>query len=89
MHLVCAILADAQVAQVLDALTAVGHRATRVSSTGGFFRRGNTTLLIGVKREQLESVLALIRELGSGQPSGVAAAGATVFVLEVEQFQQM
>lgn len=87
-HLVCAILADALVAPVLDALSAAGQRATRVSSTGGFLRRGNTTLLIGVERVQLQDVLALIREHASHLP-GLAAGGATVFVLEVERSQQM
>lgn len=89
MNLICVILADAQVDPVLDRLTAAGHRATRMSSTGGFLRQGNTTLLIGVEHEQLESAIASIRDICLNSAHRDRAAGcATVFALPAEGFQQ-
>ncbi len=89
MYLVCAVLPNARADQVLDALTAAGYHVTRVSSTGGLLRRGNTTLLIGIPREQLEAVVALVCEVCRGVTTGDAKeGGATVFVLQAERFQR-
>ncbi len=33
-----------------------------VSTTGGFLREGNSTILIGVEDEQMDAVLSIIRE---------------------------
>ena len=38
-----------------------GYPATKISSTGGFLRRGNATILSGVEAEDVEDVLAIIR----------------------------
>ena len=37
---------------VVDALLESDFRATRLASTGGFLRRGNTTLMIGAQTDQ-------------------------------------
>ena len=47
---------------VVDALLEAEYRATRLASTGGFLRRGNTTLLIGADEDQVDQVLDLIRQ---------------------------
>lgn len=60
MKLVVAIVQDYDVSQLLDAITEAGFRATRIGSTGGFLRVGNTTLLIGVEDHQVPTVLRLI-----------------------------
>lgn len=39
-----------------------GYPATKVSSTGGFLRRGSATILSGVDAGDIESVLAIIRK---------------------------
>jgi len=62
MKLVIAIVQDVDARPVLDALVAGGYRATRVSSTGGFLVRGNSTVLIGVSEEQVDDVLAILRK---------------------------
>jgi uncharacterized protein YaaQ len=46
----------------VQALTQRGHRATVISTTGGFLREGNATVLIGTKERDLEDVLDVIRE---------------------------
>jgi len=44
-----------------DALMKEGYRATLISTTGGFLREGNATLLIGVPDENLDKVLKTIK----------------------------
>ena len=62
MKLLVAIVQDADARRVLDALVAEGHRATKISSTGGFLVRGNTTILIGVEDQQVNTVFDILRE---------------------------
>jgi uncharacterized protein YaaQ len=79
---------------VVDALLEEEFRATRLASTGGFLRRGNTTLMIGADEDQVDRVLDLIRanarsgaapvDAGASQP-----AAATVFVLDLEEYQRL
>ena len=56
MLLLIAVVQDQDVNRLLTALLEKGYRATKLASTGGFLRQGNTTLLIGVQEEQLEEV---------------------------------
>ena len=46
---------------LMDALTVDGYRATVISTTGGFLRQGNATLLIGVSDEDVGNVLKVIK----------------------------
>lgn len=61
MKLVVAVIQDKDSHRLLGALTQGGFRATKLASTGGFLREGNTTLLIGIDDENLERVLGLIK----------------------------
>ena len=45
MKLIIAIMEDDFTAKVIKSLTENEYRATRLSSTGGFFKSGNTTLI--------------------------------------------
>ncbi len=60
-RLIIALLRDADGEEVLGALLDANYRVTRIASTGGFMRRGNSTLLIGVEKEQVEAAVQLIR----------------------------
>jgi uncharacterized protein YaaQ len=62
MELIVAIVQDVDSRGVLDALMAAGYRATKISSSGGFLVRGNATILIGVRSEQVDHVLSILRE---------------------------
>lgn len=62
MKLVVTIIHERDRHRVGDALLQAGHKFTRISSTGGFLRDGNATLLIGVEDEKLEEVMDLIRD---------------------------
>ncbi len=47
---------------LIDSLMRQGHRATIVSTTGGFLRAGNATIMVGVEDENVAEVLKLIQE---------------------------
>lgn len=62
MKLVIVVIEDDDAPVLIKNLAAHGYRSTKLASTGGFLLQGNTTLLVGVDKEQVESVLAVIRE---------------------------
>ncbi|MCA1668502.1 MAG: cyclic-di-AMP receptor, partial [Thermomicrobia bacterium] len=49
MKLIIAVVQNEDADNVVDALLEAEYRATRLASTGGFLRRGNTTIMIGVQ----------------------------------------
>ncbi|WP_245301842.1 cyclic-di-AMP receptor [Symbiobacterium terraclitae] len=92
--MIVAVVRDEYAAAVTDALTRKGFGATKLASTGGFMKRGNTTFLVGVGSAQLDDALATIRgacpavQPAQGEAKAPRAAeehGATVFVLDVER----
>jgi uncharacterized protein YaaQ len=87
-RLIITILREASSEDVLQALLDANFRVTRIASTGGFMRRGNSTLLIGVEKDQVETAVNLIRE-HSAPAIDPGLKRATVFVLKVDQFQQL
>jgi uncharacterized protein YaaQ len=44
-----------------DALMQKGYRSTTISTTGGFLRQGNATILIGTEDDNLDDVMDIIR----------------------------
>lgn len=87
-RLIIAILRNADGEDVLKALLDANFRVTRIASTGGFMRRGNSTFLIGVEKEKVETAVQLIRE-HSAPAIDPGLKRATVFVLKVDQFEQI
>lgn len=63
MKLIVCIVDDMDIHALLDALSEGGYQATKLSSSGGFLKRGNTTLLIGVENEKKETVLEIIKKV--------------------------
>jgi len=61
VKLVVAVIQDKDSHRLLSGLTEAGFRTTKLSSTGGFLREGNTTLLVGVEDIQVERVLGIIK----------------------------
>jgi uncharacterized protein YaaQ len=60
MKLVIAIVQDYDTDRLLRAITDAGLRATRIASTGGFLRMGNTTILLGVEDDQVGMCLDVL-----------------------------
>lgn len=95
MNLVLTILQNEDADPVTRALIEAGHRVTRINTAGGFFRRGNITLLVGVEEAQVDDVMQIIqrncrqRSEAKMAQAGLPAFGATVFVLGAEHFQRI
>lgn len=62
MKLVVTVIQDKDSHKLLGALTQSGFRATKLASTGGFLREGNTTLLVGVEDDQVDRIVGLIKQ---------------------------
>ena len=87
MKLVMAIVRDTDNDPVSRSLTNSGFRVTCVASTGGFWRRGQSTLLIGVEDDQLELALSIVRKTVT-MPTETDKSQTAIFVVKVEQFSQ-
>jgi uncharacterized protein YaaQ len=87
MKMIIAILKDDDIDNVMQPLMAANFRVTRVASTGGFFRKGSTTLLIGVDDDRVEAAIQVLRESASAPASGEKRA--IVFVVPVNRFEQI
>lgn len=62
MKLVVAIVQNEDADELIEALTAAHYGATRLASTGGFLRQGNTTIIVGVEEAAVQSVLNIITQ---------------------------
>ncbi len=107
MKLIVAIINADDAQNVLSEITKAGFYATKLSTTGGFLRAGNLTLLMGVADEKVDELLDILREhcrkrdeftpvvpsmeggLIPAIPVKISVGGATVFVLDVEQFYKI
>lgn len=63
MKLVIAIVQDEDAPRLVDKLMKEGYSVTKLASTGGFLRSGNTTILTGVEDEKVDDVIRIIEEL--------------------------
>jgi uncharacterized protein YaaQ len=61
MKLVMAIVQKDDAGALTDLLRENNYATTVISTTGGFLREGNTTMLIGVEQNRLDHLLSLIR----------------------------
>lgn len=106
MKLVIAVVHDEDTHKLMEALSCKGFMATKLASTGGFLKTGNTTLFIGVPKDQVASVTEIIKSKCKTEkqmtlvnppipssiegcmpyPVEVTVGGATVFVIDVEQY---
>ncbi|HZK09670.1 MAG TPA: cyclic-di-AMP receptor [Clostridia bacterium] len=62
MKLLIIIMQEDDVNRVVNRLNKEKIGVTRLASSGGFLRRGNTTILIGAKDDQVELIKDVIRE---------------------------
>jgi len=84
--LILAIIFNTEAVDPLSqALLAQNYSVTKISSTGGFLRRQNTTFVIGVEEERLPGAMIIIREVCKPY-SGSEGHAATIFVLDVAEF---
>jgi uncharacterized protein YaaQ len=84
MKMIIAILNDDDSERVSKAITGSGFRVTAIASTGGFLRKGKTTMLSGVEDDQLEKALNVLRSCFPPQAASEDHR-CTVFVLNVSE----
>ena len=60
MKMLIAILNADDASTVIQNLMKEGYSVTRLSTTGGFLRAGNVTILIGVKDDRVQAVIDII-----------------------------
>lgn len=63
MKLVIAVVQDDDADELVESLVQKRFSATKLASTGGFLREGNTTLLIGVETERVDEVIGIIKDI--------------------------
>ena len=88
MKMIIAIIRDDDNETVSRALIDQGYRVTRVASTGGFLRRGSTTLMIGVSDEKVDDAIQVIKNKTT-HPGEAGTKRATLFVLPVDHYSQL
>ena len=65
MKLILAILSNDDSPVASNALNKNGFSVTKLATTGGFLRAGNTTLIIGCEDEKVEAAIDIIKEYSS------------------------
>lgn len=90
MKLIIAILQDSIAQEAIRRLGQAKHPVTKLSSTGGFMKSGNTTILTGVADEIVDDVVAILKETVSERESEEKnVAMANIFVLPMEAYRKM
>ena len=62
MKLIIAIVNSDDSSSVQAALTEEGYFVTKLSTTGGFLKKGNTTFFIGTNDDKVEHAVGIIKE---------------------------
>ena len=62
------------------ALVAQGFRVTRLASTGGFLRRGNTTLLVGLEETEIDRAKNVVH---------AKAPGSFFIALDLDRYERL
>jgi len=109
MKLIIAVVQDEDSHKLVSTLMKEGYGVTKLATTGGFLKAGNTTLLIGAEDEKTENAMSIIEKVCKSRkqiavsPSPVAGAtgvyvpypievtvgGATIFVVDVQEFRKL
>ncbi len=107
MKLILAIVSNDDSSAVSSALTKGGFQITKLATTGGFLRAGNTTMICGCEDDKVDKAIELIGQESKRRteivpstasydigryasfPVEVQVGGATIFVLDIEQFLKL
>ncbi|GHU54270.1 hypothetical protein AGMMS49975_14440 [Clostridia bacterium] len=89
MKLVMAIVNDEDAFRINDALTENGFPVTKLASTGGLLRAGNTTFISGIADERVPELIGIIerhcksRKQITSVPSSHIGADVVPYPIEV------
>ncbi|GAP03357.1 hypothetical protein FPFC_060780 [Fructobacillus pseudoficulneus] len=90
MKLVNAIVQDKDATKLANAFVKAKIQATRLATSGGFLRSGNTTFIIAIDEERVEEVLQIIKDVSQKRkqfmvpPIGVEGERTGAFPVEIE-----
>lgn len=74
MKLVLAIVSNDDSSMVASSLTKNGFSVTKLATTGGFLKAGNTTFISGVEDDKVDEVISLISKQSSRRTQLVPSA---------------
>lgn len=107
MKLLFAIVSSDDSNNVISSLMKNNFSATKLSSTGGFLRAGNATIVVGCDDDRVQDAINAIGEEAKRRtelvpttaaydtgrfasfPVEVTIGGATIFVVNVEEFYKL
>lgn len=72
MKLIMAVIQDKDANRLTNALSKENFKTTKLASTGGFLKEGNTTLMIGCEDQYVEEALTILRDNCSKREQMVA-----------------
>lgn len=87
MKMIITIIKDDEAEKIIQSLTSNKYRVTRIASTGGLFRKGNTTLLSGVEDEVVEDFIQNVKESVSSRSPKEKIL--TLFVIPVDRYERI
>ena len=89
MKLIIAIVQDEDSSRLLTGLMRKGIGVTKLATTGGFLKAGNTTLMIGVEDERVEEAISTIESVCKSRkqltttPTTISGVTTSGFPVEV------
>ena len=106
MKLILAIISSDDTTIVMNELIQKKYQVTKLSSSGGFLRKKNTTIMVGCGDEQVHNVIQIIQDNAQQReeiipvpssemsqlwmlPPQIIVGGATIFVLNIDQFYKI
>lgn len=103
MKLIYAIVSDEDTSRVANALLKSGFYSTKLSTTGGFLKAGNTTFLIATEDDKVNLAIEVIKSKAKKRkkfvpsavdkeavfPEEVNVGGATIIVTDIDHFEKV
>ena len=80
MKLIIAIVQDEDASRLIGQLMNEGLGVTKLATTGGFLRAGNTTLLVGVEDDRYEHAMGVIEKVCKSRKQIAASPASMVGV---------
>jgi len=78
LKLIIAVVQDEDSSKLLSALMQQGFGVTKLATTGGFLKAGNTTLLLGVDDQRLDEAVSVIESVCKSRKQISTAASTMV-----------
>ena len=94
MKMMIAIVQEKYTDALIDRFLDEDIYVTRLSSTGGFFKAGNTTLLLGCKESEMDQIYEIFKEETEAEDvhmeeGDFKVSGATIFVVYLEDSKRI